>query len=45
MNREPFFSPEKDVPISRRNISNYKNTIYALSLCKKHDAWLNAIDI
>ena len=42
---ETFFNPEKDVPISRHNISGYQNTIYALSLCNKHDAWLNAIDI
>ena len=42
---ETFFNPEKDVPISRHNIDNYQNTIYALSLCNKHDAWLNAIDI
>ena len=42
---ETFFNPEKDVPISRHNIGNYQNTIYALSLCNIHDAWLNAIDI
>ena len=42
---ETFFNPEKDVPISRHNISGYQNTIYALSLCNKHDAWLNTIDI
>ena len=42
---ETVFNPEKDVPISRHNISNYQNTIYALSLCNKHDAWLNSIDI
>ena len=42
---ETVFNPEKDVPISRHNIRNYQNTIYALSLCNKHDAWLKAIDI
>ena len=52
MNRRSFFTKSivlgstlKNVPISRHNIGNYQNTIYALSLCNIHDAWLNAIDI
>jgi len=42
---ETMFNPEKDVPISNHDIGKYKNIIYALSLCNKHDAWLNAIEI
>lgn len=42
---ETMFNPEKDAPISKHDISNNKNVIFALSLCNKHDAWLNAFEI
>jgi superoxide reductase len=38
---EVFFNPETDAPISNYDISSLNNKIYALSLCNKHDAWLN----
>ena len=43
--REIMFNPENDSPISNHDISQLKNKIYALSLCNKHDAWLNAYNI
>ena len=43
--REIMFNPENDSPISNHYISQLKNKIYALSLCNKHDAWLNSYNI
>ena len=40
--KEVMFNPENDAPISVHDISNLKNKIYGLSLCNKHDAWLNS---
>ena len=42
---EVFFNPETDAPVSNYNIGSLKNKIYALSLCNKHDAWLNSYKI
>ena len=42
---EIMFNPEKDSPISNHDISQLKNKVYALSLCNKHDAWLNSYNI
>jgi superoxide reductase len=39
---EVMFNPNNDAPISNHDISKLNNKIYALSLCNKHDAWLNS---
>lgn len=43
--RETLFNPEKDSPVSQHDISGLKNVVYAISLCNKHDAWLNALEL
>lgn len=43
--REQMFNPEKDSPISEHDISGLQDVVYAVSLCNKHDAWLNALTI
>jgi superoxide reductase len=42
---ETMFDPENDAPVTTHNISKLKNKIYALSLCNKHDAWLNVLKV
>ncbi len=42
---EIMFNPNSDAPISNHNISGFSNKIYALSLCNKHDAWINSYEI
>jgi superoxide reductase len=41
--REQMFDPERDSPISEHDIGGLDNVVYALSVCNKHDAWLNAL--
>jgi superoxide reductase len=43
--RETMFNPEKDSPVSQHDVSGLQNVVYALSLCNKHDAWLNALEL
>lgn len=43
--RETIFNPEKDSPVSEHDISELNNTVYAISLCNKHDAWLNVMTL
>ncbi len=39
---EKMFDPMKDkVPMSTFELNDYKGTVYALSMCNKHDVWLN----
>ncbi len=39
---EHLFNPEKDqVPVSRFALGNYTGQVYVLSVCNKHDTWLN----
>jgi superoxide reductase len=39
---EHLFNPEKDkVAISTFTLDQYSGAIYALSMCNKHDLWLN----
>jgi len=40
---ESMFDPHKDSPISEHDIGGLKNMVFAVSLCNKHDAWLNAL--
>ena len=43
---EHMFDPMKDkIPISTFTLENYKGTIYVLSMCNKHDVWLNSKNI
>jgi len=43
---EHLFNPLEDkVPLSTFTLENYSGTIHALSLCNKHDLWLNTADV
>lgn len=43
---EHLFNPEKDkAAISTFTLQNYSGAIYALSLCNKHDLWLNTATV
>jgi len=43
---EHMFDPGKDsAPISTFTLNNYSGVIYALSLCNKHDLWVNSAEI
>lgn len=43
---EHLFDPTKESsPISSFSLKNYSGTIYALSLCNKHDLWLNSAQV
>jgi len=42
---EHLFDPTKDsAAISTFTLKNYSGAVYALSLCNKHDLWLNSAD-
>jgi superoxide reductase len=43
--REQMFDPEKDAPVSEHDISSLQRVVYAVSLCNKHDAWLNTLKL
>jgi superoxide reductase len=44
---EHMFDPEKDeAPISQFVLpSGYRGPVYAVSMCNKHDTWLNGIEV
>lgn len=43
---EHMFNPLEDkVPLSTFTLENYSGVIHALSMCNKHDLWLNTADI
>lgn len=43
---EYLFNPEKDkTAASTFTLENYSGTFYALSMCNKHDLWLNSAHI
>ena len=43
---EHFFNPTTDkVAISTFNLPNYSGTLHVLSLCNKHDLWLNSVEL
>lgn len=42
---EKMFDPTKDAPKSKFYLENYSGTLYALSVCNKHDTWLNMIEV
>jgi superoxide reductase len=43
---EHMFDPTKDaVPMSEFSLGNYTGRLHVVSMCNKHDLWLNHIDI
>ncbi|MDP2904277.1 MAG: desulfoferrodoxin family protein [Methylovulum sp.] len=43
---EHLFNPLEDkAPLSTFTLKNYSGTLYALSMCNKHDLWLNTVDV
>jgi superoxide reductase len=41
-----MFDPDKDDPVSTFTLpAGYKGMVYALSLCNKHDLWLNGMEV
>ncbi|MBY6185360.1 class II SORL domain-containing protein [Marinobacter hydrocarbonoclasticus] len=43
---ERMFDPMKDAaPISEYALAGYSGPLYALSMCNKHDVWLNMIEV
>ncbi len=43
---EHLFNPQEDkAALSLFTLKNYSGVLYALSLCNKHDLWLNRTDI
>lgn len=43
---EHLFNPEKEsAAISTFTLENYAGAVYALSMCNKHDVWLNSATI
>jgi len=40
---EHMFDPAKDkAPISQFSLANYRGEVHVLSVCNKHDSWLNS---
>ena len=43
---ETMFDPDKDEPVSEYKLpAGYKGKVYALSMCNKHDLWLNGMEV
>jgi superoxide reductase len=43
---EHMFDPTKDkAPISEISVGNYRGVINVLSVCNKHDTWLNTAEV
>ncbi len=42
---EQMFDPTEDAPVSEFSLGQYKGRLYVVSMCNKHDIWLNHIDI
>jgi superoxide reductase len=43
---EHLFDPTKDqVAISTFTLNDYSGSVYALSMCNKHDLWLNGAEV
>ena len=42
---EKIFDPSRDTPISKHNITGFTEKLYVLSICNKHDTWLNIIKL
>ncbi|HSF93861.1 MAG TPA: desulfoferrodoxin family protein [Thermohalobaculum sp.] len=42
---ELMFDPEKDSPVSQHSVASLEGTVYALSMCNKHDVWITAFKL
>lgn len=43
---EYMFNPmEEKSPVSKFTLQEYSGLLYALSVCNKHDTWLNSIEV
>ena len=42
---ETIFDPGNDQPLSEYDVSKLDDTIYAVSLCNLHDAWVSALKL
>ncbi len=43
---EHLFNPDKEqAAVSSFTLENYSGSIYALSMCNKHDLWLNSANV
>ena len=43
---EHMFDPTKDkAPVSQFSLGNYRGKVYVLSVCNKHDTWLNSTTV
>jgi len=43
---EHMFDPKKDkAPVSQFSLGNYRGKIHVLSVCNKHDTWLNSATV
>ena len=43
---ENMFNPMEDkTPVSTFTLDSYSGTLYALSMCNKHDLWLNSAEV
>lgn len=43
---EHLFDPTKEpLPVSEFTLDSYSGTLYALSLCNKHDLWLTSAEV
>lgn len=42
---ETMFDPRNDSPVSQHSVRGLRGTVYAVSLCNKHDAWISALKI
>jgi len=43
---ENMFDPTKDkAPFSTFKLQSYEGALYALSVCNKHDTWLNMVEV
>lgn len=42
---ETMFDPNKDSPYSSYRLPAYSGMVYALSMCNKHDTWMNMIEV
>ena len=42
---EKAFDPSKDTPTSSHNIAGYADKVFVLSICNKHDTWLNLLNL
>jgi len=42
---EILFDPAVDSPVSQHDIGGLQGVVYALSVCNKHDTWLDVLEL